>query len=248
MEVHEEMKKTQWELLNRTEYSEYVAADAVVIIPVGATEQHGRHLPVNTDTSCCYAIAKAAADRIEDVKVLVLPPIWTGYSPHHMQMEQAEGTISLSFHTFANVLTDVAACVYAHGFRRIMFLNGHGGNTALIQAVRFKLGEEKQIPSVHCFTYWTLPDVPELMKSISETDKGHIGHAGEFETSLQLLLQPDLVDRNEAQWAGTLGDPGTASVEKGRKLFEGAVASLITVIRRYHAGEYEDSRVCRKVI
>lgn len=242
------MKNVQWEQLKRTQYAEYVTANAVVIIPVGATEQHGRHLPVNTDTSCCYAIALAAAERIEDMKVLVLPPIWTGYSPHHMQMEQAEGTISLGFHTFADLLTDIAACVYAHGFRRIMFLNGHGGNTALVQAVRFKLGEEKQIPSVHCFTYWTLPDVPELMKSISETDKGHIGHAGEFETSLQLLLQPDLVEMSEAQWAGTLGDPTTATAEKGRKFFQAAVASLMDVIRSYHAGEYEDSRVCRKII
>ncbi|MCK9356738.1 MAG: creatininase family protein [Dehalococcoidia bacterium] len=242
------MKNVQWEQLKRTEFEQYIAADAVVIIPVGATEQHGRHLPVNTDTSCCYAIARAAAERIEDVKVLVLPPIWTGYSPHHMQMAEAAGTISLGFHTFADLLTDVAACVYAHGFRRIMFLNGHGGNTALVQAVRFKLGEEKQISSVHCFTYWTLPDVPELMQSISETDKGHIGHAGEFETSLQLLLQPDLVDMSVARWAGTLGDPTTATAEKGGKVFEAVVTSLMNVIRRYHAGEYEDSRVCRKVI
>ncbi len=243
------MKNVLWEQLKRTDFQEYVAADAVVIIPVGSMEQHGWHLPVNTDTNCCYSIAKAAAERVDHVKVLVLPPIWTGYSPHHMQMEQAEGTITLGFHTFADVLTDVAASVYAHGFRKIMFLNGHGGNTAIVTAVRIKLGEEKRIPSVHGFTYWELPDVPELMRSMSETDKGSIGHAGEFETSLQLFLQPELVDMDVAEWvSGTRGDPTSASREKGKTVFDAVVQSLSDVIRRYHAGEYDDSRVCRKVI
>ena len=190
-----------------------------------------------------------AAETIEDVSVLVLPPVWAGYSPHHMSMKHPEGTISLGYHTFANLLTDIAASVHAHGFRRIMFLNGHGGNSAIVASIRLKLVEEKGIPSVNGFTYWELPDMSETMRDISETDKGFIGHAAEFETSLQLLLQPELVDMEAAEWdTGVAGNPASGSREKGKLMFDATVNSLVEVIRRYHAGEYEDARVWRQTI
>ncbi len=243
------MRKILWGQLKRTEFKQYADADAVVIIPVGAMEQHGNHLPVNTDTNCCYALAVRAAEAVEDIPVLVLPPVWAGYSPHHMSMEHPEGSISLGYHTFANLLTDIAASVHAHGFRRIMFLNGHGGNTAIVASIRLKLLEEKGISSVHGFTYWELPNVPGAMRDISETDKGFIGHAAEFETSLQLLLQPELVDMEAAEWdTGVAGNPASASREKGKLMFDATVKSLVGVIRRYHAGEYEDARIWRKTI
>ncbi len=243
------MRKILWEQLKRTEFKQYADADAVVIIPVGAMEQHGNHLPVNTDTNCIYTLAKCAADAVDDIPLLVLPPVWAGYSPHHMSMEHPEGTISLGYHTFANLLTDIAAGVHAHGFRRVMFLNGHGGNTAIVASIRLKLLEEKGIPSIYGFTYWELPDMAGAMRDISETDKGFIGHAAEFETSLQLLLQPDLVDMEVAEWdTGVAGNPASASREKGKLMFDATVNSLVGVIRRYHAGEYEDARVWRKTI
>jgi creatinine amidohydrolase len=243
------MKKILWETLRRTEFQQYVEADAVVIIPVGAMEQHGNHLPINTDTNCCFSIAKAAAEKMEDVPVLVLPPLWAGYSPHHMILEQPQGSITLSYHTFANVLTDVAASVHAHGFRRILFLNGHGGNIPLVQSIRLKLLEEKGISSVHGFTYWELPGVPEAMRAISETDKGSIGHSGEFETSLELFLQPQLVDASTARWdSGVMGNPAFGTREKGSRLFDVVVIALVELLRRYRAGEYEDERNWRKDI
>ena len=243
------MRKILWEQLKRTEFKQFADADAVVIIPVGAMEQHGNHLPVNTDTNCTYTLAKCAAEAVEGIPVLVLPPVWAGYSPHHMSMEHPEGTISLGYHTFANLLTDIAASVHAHGFRRVMFLNGHGGNTAIVASIRLKLLEEKGIPSIYGFTYWELPDMAGAMRDISETDRGFIGHASEFETSLQLLLQPDLVDMEVAEWdTGVAGNPASASREKGKLMFDATVNSLVGVIRRYHAGEYEDARIWRKTI
>lgn len=243
------MKKVLWETLRRTEFQQYVEADAVVIIPVGAMEQHGNHLPINTDTNCCFNIARAAAERVQDIPVLVLPPVWVGYSPHHMILEQPAGSLTLGYHTFANVLTDIASCVHAHGFRRILFLNGHGGNMPLVASVRLKLLEEKGISSVHGFTYWELPGVPEAMAAMSETDKGSIGHSGEFETSLQLFLQPELVDTAAAQWtSGVMGNPKSGSREKGGRLFETVVDALAALIKRYHAGEYEDERNWRQDI
>ena len=249
MEAQKLMEKVLWETLRRTEFQRYVEADAVVIIPIGAMEQHGNHLPVNTDSNCCFRIAKAAAELIRDIPVLVLPAVWAGYSPHHMILEHPEGSITLSFHTFADLLTDIAASVHAHGFRRILFLNGHGGNMPLVESIRLKLLEERGISSVHGFTYWGLPGVPEAMQAMSETDKGSIGHSGEFETSLQLLLQPELVDAAVAQWtSGVMGNPAAGSREKGNRLFHIVVDALVELLRRYHAGEYEDERNWRKDI
>lgn len=91
------MKKVLWQELRRPEFEEAIKADAIVIIPVGSIEQHGNHLPVNTDTNCCFTIAQRAALAIEEFPVLVLPPIWTGYSPYHMAYT---GTITLTYHTF----------------------------------------------------------------------------------------------------------------------------------------------------
>jgi len=244
-----QVKKVLWETLKRTEFADYVQANAVVIIPVGAMEQHGNHLPINTDTNCCFNIARAAAEKTDDLPVLVLPPVWAGYSPHHMTMEHGEGSISLSYQTFANLLTDIATSVHAHGFRRILFLNGHGGNIPLVESIRLKLWEEKRIPSVHGFTYWKLPGVSEAMLAISDTDKGSIGHSGEFETSLQMFLQPDLVDSAVAEWtSGVQGDPRAGSRDKGAAVFEAAVDALAILLRSYHNGEYDDERNWRRNI
>jgi len=243
------VKNVLWENLKRTEFAPYVAADAVVVVPVGSMEQHGNHLPVNTDTNCCFRIAVAAAERVEDLPVLVLPPVWVGYSPHHMTLEHGEGSITLSYLTFANLLSDIASSVYAHGFRKILLLNGHGGNKPLIESIRLKLWEEKRIPSVHGFTYWELPGVPELMRSISETDKGSIGHSGEFETSMQMFLQPALVDTEAATWTtGVQGNPSVGTHEKGAIVFEAAVEALADLLHRYHAGLYDDESNWRKDI
>jgi creatinine amidohydrolase len=243
------VKKVLWETLRRTEFAHFVESDAVVILPVGSMEQHGTHLPINTDTNCCYRIAVAAAQSAEDIPVLVLPPVWCGYSPHHMTLEHGEGSLTLSYQTFANLLSDLAASVYAHGFRKILLLNGHGGNKPLIESIRLKLWEEKRIPSVHGFTYWELPGVQEVMRSISVTDKGLIGHSGEFETSLQLFLQPEFVDAKSAAWtSGVQGDPSVGTSEKGKIVFEASVEALRELLKHYHSGEYDDERNWRKDI
>ena len=118
-----------------------------------------------------------------------------------------------------------------------------------VESIRLKLWEEKRISSVHGFTYWKLPGVPEAMSALSETDKGAIGHSGEFETSLQMLLQPELVDTSVAEWtSGVQGDPRSGTSDKGAALFDIVVGALVDLLRRYHAGEYEDERNWRKDI
>lgn len=245
MEGSRIMKKVLWQELRRTEFENAVKGDAVVIIPVASTEQHGHHLPVNTDANCCFTIALRAAEAVDDFPVLVLPTIWTGYSPHHMPHP---GTITLKYHTFVEVLTQVAASVHAHGFQKILFLNGHGGNSAAVAAMRTKLAAEEGV-SVVGYTYWELPSVSEEWKRISQSDKGFVGHAAEIETSMQLYLQPELVDMGAAVWVpGVFGDPSTATREKGERLHKAAVNALVGILRDYHSGKLEDTLVWRKEI
>jgi creatinine amidohydrolase len=239
------MKKVLWQELRRSEIQRAVEADAIVIIPVGSTEQHGNHLPLNTDTNCCFSIAQRAAQAIDEFPILVLPPIWTGYSPHHMAYP---GTITLKYHTLVELITQVAASVHAHGFKKILLLNGHGGNSAIVAVTRAKLADEEGI-SAMSYTYWDMPSVPEEMEAVSQSDKGFIGHAAEIETSLQLYLQPELVDKDAAVWVpGLWGDPSTATREKGERIFNAALEALVKILREYHSGTLEERLRWRKEV
>lgn len=234
------MKKILWQEMRRTEIEEAAKANAVVIIPVGSIEQHGNHLPVNTDINCSFSIAKSVAEIIDDFPVLVAPPIWWGFFPHHsLSRELNSGTISFKFHTYIDVLTDVATSIAAHGFKKIVFLNGHGGNTGVIGSIRRKLMDEDNVPSCVGYTYYRFVD--EELNAISEVDFS-LGHAGEMETSLQLYLQPELVDKGAVTWApGVVGDPTKGTYEKGKRLFEAAVNAVVTMIQDYHSGKLEDA-------
>ena len=230
------MKKVLWEEMRRTEIETAARAGGVVIIPTGSTEQHGNHLPVNTDTNCCFTIARCAAESIDDFPVLVVSPAWCGYSPDHMKFP---GAITLKLHTYIDVLTEIAMSIASHGFKKLFLLNGHGGNTGVVNTMRVKLAsEDNVVASCIGYTYWRLID-QELQK-IGSAD-GRIGHSGEVETSLQLYLQPDLVDKKAISWAlGVLGNPSKATYEKGKELFETAVAAVAEVLRDFHSGRFEE--------
>jgi creatinine amidohydrolase len=232
------MKKVLWQELRRTEFEEAIKAGAIVIIPVASTEQHGNHLPINTDANCCFTVAQRAAEAIDEFPVLVLPLVWTGFSPHHMEHL---GTITLKYDTFVEVLTQIARCVHTHGFKKMLFLNGHGGNSAVVASMRFKLTGEEGFPVVG-YDYWNISPTSEVMEAVFETDKGFIGHAGEAETSLQLYLQPHLVDMDCAAWApGVCGSPAVASREKGERIVNAAVDGLVRLLCDYHSGKLEDN-------
>jgi len=224
-------KKVFWQEMRRTEFEEAAAAGAVVVIPMGSTEQHGLHLPVNTDIYNAQSIAARAAQMVEEFPVIVAPPIWSGLSPHHMRFP---GTITLSFETVVNFLTDVCSSIAAHGFKKIILLNGHGGNVAIVNAIcNLKLKYEDEL-QVLPLTYWQT--IPEAMNEISEVDGGSIGHAGEMETSLELFLQEELVDKSQMVAApGVGGDPTAGTKEKGERIVEAASKKLAEIIREYRA-------------
>ncbi len=238
------MREVLWERLRRTQIGEAAKAAGIAVLPVASLEQHGNHLPVNTDANTVSTIARRAAEAITEFPVLVLPVIWTGYSPHHMAHP---GSVTLKYHTFVDVLAQVAASVHRHGVRRILLLNGHGGNSAIVASLPRKLADEDGVPGVLGYDYWGLPGMVEAMRQSCPVDRGFVGHSGEFETSVQRHLQPDLVDAQGTAWApGVFGDPSAGTEGKGKQLIQAGAEALMALLRRFHSGELEERLVWRK--
>ena len=180
-------RRVLWQKQRRTEIAAAAERGGVALLPTGAIEQHGPHLPVDTDTWSSFTVSVLAAEQVREFPVLVLPPLWWGLSPYWMPFA---GTLSLRAETLIAVIVDVLRSVAQHGFRKAVIVNGHGGNAGLIQpaAITASGGEFR----VAALSYWNL--APEVMRALSERDRGTIGHAGEMETSIQLHLQPECVD------------------------------------------------------
>ena len=123
----------------------------VVIVPVGSVEQHGPHCPQDVDISIPYHLAIPTADAIDEFPVIVAPPMMYGFT--HYNMGEV-GTITLGLEVFIAVLCDIAARIWANGFKRIIMLNGHGGNQAPTWTASVKLAEE-DIWAL-AITYWNM--------------------------------------------------------------------------------------------
>lgn len=165
------------------------ASNTLAILPVGAVEQHGPHLPVGTDRFIVEHITRAAAASVAaDIPVLVAPTLPFGSSHHHLPFG---GTLSLGTETYYHVLYDLAESLISGGFRRIFIVNGHGGNNELIQLVARDLAL-KHPAHLAAASYWTIA-WDGLVAAAAHVGAGLPGHSGKFETSLMLALRPDLV-------------------------------------------------------
>ena len=158
-----------------------------IILPMAATEQHGAHLPLATDRLIGEHFANELNTLIED-KILILPSISVGCSSHHMDFS---GSLTISHDTFIRQVEDIVKSVIQHGFTNIILLNSHGGNQAVGQVLVEKLGFENPKANILMLTWWKI--VSENLFPLNESGKGGVGHAGEFETSLMLLIAPHLV-------------------------------------------------------
>jgi creatinine amidohydrolase len=165
--------------------------ETVFVIPTGAIEQHGPHLPVDTDIFNANAIAECVGKKTDSMGVVVLPPIWWGTSPHH---KGYPGTLSLRLETFYYLLHDLIDSVKSHGFYRFLIINGHGGNAGIISASTSQISYDLGI-SVASFSYWQ--SIQDVLIKIGESPIGGMGHACEMETSLALFLRPKLVNLTE---------------------------------------------------
>jgi creatinine amidohydrolase len=165
------------------------APEALIVLPVGATEQHGPHLPLATDFVIVEYVARAAAELARSERdVLVAPTLPFGSSHHHLSFG---GTISISTEHYYGALRDMVESLITDGFRRIFILNGHGGNHEIMQLVARDLALVHAV-NLGAASYWDLARARLADSGLAQSGM-YPGHAGFFETSLILVLRPDLV-------------------------------------------------------
>jgi creatinine amidohydrolase len=237
--------KMTWPAVNRLERT------IPVVIPIAALEQHGHHLPVSTDSLLLGEVCRRAEEQLGD-RALFGPLMWMGNSHHHLDFP---GTVSASPRVYIDLLRDLAESFLKHGFCRILFLNGHGGNIVPSQQAVFELRQKYRDRHDLLFltaTYWLLGSQPaSLHPGFTQT---RMGHACQWETSMVLRLHPEWVGDYKAaqpvpmqEWCepavrgwvtqertvpGHIGDPREASAEKGELLFRAFTQDVVQLVER----------------
>jgi creatinine amidohydrolase len=228
-----------------------LSRDIPVIFPIAALEQHGRHMPLFTDSLLTGEIAKRAEAALGD-HALFAPLQWLGNSHHHMDFP---GTLSAEPRVYLDLLCGLLENFIAHGFKRLFLLNGHGGNDVPGKQAVFEVRQrhrDRRDLLLLSATYWNLsknadqaqPDLQQIV----------MGHAGEWETSMVLRIAPHLVkdhtsvtqqefgnpfepasrgwtmpDRSER---GHIGIPSAATAEKGEALLQNFTHATVAMIKR----------------
>jgi len=245
-----------WEEVNQA-----AALKKVVILPIGSIQQHGPHLPVDTDELIVTSLALAAGAR-QPEKLVVAPTIPYSYCLEAMDFP---GTVSVASKTFMSFCVSVVKGFAYHGFDHILLFNGFPPNDNLIELVGRQINLETD--ALCASTTWTslLTINSDFNKSWRESDFPGSAHADEFETSVYLALDAISVDMAQAvdelppggpapfvfedhfgggsiylpTWSsvrstsGVIGQPTKASAEKGRRIFEEAVSQLLEVITEF---------------
>jgi creatinine amidohydrolase/Fe(II)-dependent formamide hydrolase-like protein len=239
--------------LTWVDVKEFLSKHDVAIIPVGSCEQHGPHLPLDTDAYDAFWLSLKAAEKAQCA--LVAPPIYYGVSLHHMDFP---GTVTLSSNTLEQLAYEVAYSLTKHGFRKILFENGHGGNTHALEATaqRIKM-DTNAFAAID-----TVSLIPDFIEKHIKTP--YDAHAGEFETSTTLANRENYVVKErirkteiklpeskytkiglketgpKVSWSfrtkelsenGVIGDPTKASKEKGEIAWKLAIARLAELLK-----------------
>ena len=168
-----------------------LAPNAVAVLPTAAIEQHGPHMPILTDTLLCGTVAQRSAEAAAgEVQVVVAPVLCYGNSHHHRPFA---GVLSLSSPTYMAAVTDILEGLVRSGFRKLVVLNGHGGNTDSNAVVGLdfvnRLGHDVKIATG---AYWDIARGALVERGLIASSLIP-GHAGRFETSMVMALRPDLV-------------------------------------------------------
>ena len=237
--------------LSGPEIGERITESSVIIQPIGAVEQHGPHLPLSVDHVIAHEAAAAlVAEHGEACDLWLLPTMSVSKSNEHAW---SPGTLWLSAETLLAVLRDIGRCVASTKARRLVFLNGHGGNSSLLNVAC------REVRLAHgLMTFLVHPFVPPDQGGAPAEGKDELGmgiHGGHRETSVFMHLRPHLVHLERAKRAvpeglarnrhvrfggsatfgwlsndfgpdGHIGDPTGASAQEGKELFEIAVALL----------------------
>ncbi|WP_245917479.1 creatininase family protein [Bacillus canaveralius] len=234
--------------MTRDEASKAVEEFPVAILPIGATEQHGHHLPLGVDIFLAEGISQKLSER---TGAILLPSMPFGYS---WVWRDIPGTISLQQHHVEAVIKDVAYSVARYGVKMLVLVNGHDANNTSMKYAARELMDELDIPVIYLF----YPNLNEIMEEHCETPSWHgMVHACEFETSLMLALKPELVDMSKAvseypckpmlygkstislgdlSKSGVYGDATKASKEKGEKMLKIFVDEMEQLIQEAYKG------------
>ncbi|REJ79764.1 MAG: creatininase family protein [Planctomycetota bacterium] len=222
-----------------------------VLIPVAALEQHGGHMPVFTDSMLLGEVVRRVSEKLDE-RILFAPLMWLGNSDHHMDFP---GTLSAPPRVYLDLLNGLAENFLFHGFKRIVFLNGHGGNIVPGRQATFELRQRHRDRTdllLLFATYWDCGQRPNELRD--DFSQQQMGHAGEWETSMILKIAPHLVgdlsklhtvdfdfsfspairgwttkDRSET---GHIGFPQHASAEKGELLFQTFADGVVDLMTR----------------
>lgn len=227
-----------------------LSRDLPVVVPVAALEQHGHHLPVFTDSMLLGEVVRRVSQTM-DQQVLFTPLMWLGNSHHHIDFP---GTLSASPRLYLDLLNDLTDNLLTHGFRRIVFLNGHGGNTTPGKQAIFEARQRYRTRDDLLLLFTTYWDNANPNANRSDLCQNQMGHACEWETSMILRLTPHLVkDITHLQevpfgfafepayrgWItkdrtvpGHIGNPRLATAEKGEYLFQTFAAGVETLLRQ----------------
>ena len=222
----------------------------MVLLPVGSIEQHGSHLPLDTDAFDAEYLAQQVAAACSEPKPLVLPLISYGVSYHH---DDFTGTMSITNETLSRLVYEIGMSAARNGFNKIVIINGHGGNVPSLKFAAQMINRDAHIFVCVDTGETSDPDVLDLAETPNDV------HAGEIETSVSLAIRPHLVKLDRAkkyvpkfssrylnfsskrsvEWYartakisrnGVLGDPSKASKEKGEKMWAIMVKNLVELV------------------
>ena len=250
-------RKLYWNELNTNDFARLDPEKTIAVLPVAATEQHGPHLPVATDTAIAEGmIAETFRQLPDDLSVLFLPTQAIGKSNEHLR---SAGTITFDHETVTRAWIEIGEAVHRAGLRKLVIVNSHGGNVDVVSIVARDLRVRLQMLVVGC--QWGRFGSPPGLYTAEEAAVGI--HAGDMETSLMLHFRPDLVDMSKAEnfapttiqiakefahlrptgvtafgWiaqdlhpSGAAGDASVATVEKGKATAEFRAREFIKLLR-----------------
>lgn len=252
-------------MLRSSDVARIAADGGIALQPIGAVEQHGPHLPVETDALIAEALAVGAAQKLApSLPTWLLPVLSYGLSPEHAGWP---GTVSLSVDTMLGICRDLAVAVADSGIGTLIFVNAHGGNPDLLRVACREIHSATGVRAyvVHAPTLGLSAELRERMPR-PEMDV----HAGFYETSVMLALHPDAVSERDARpdglavadvlagfqhislfgevslpWAtadlsgsGTIGDPTGATAEWGRSALDVQTTVLAATIEELAAFRY----------
>lgn len=256
------MKKTiYWGDYTTVELKEFVKKDPVVLLPVGAYEQHGPHLALNTDMVIAERLCRGIVEKC-DAPCAMLPPVWVGISEHHMKFC---GSLTLRHETMAAFVYDILDGLGRSGINKVLAVNSHGGNMVAVNEALTRAAQ-KYHGTFALLTYWHL--IKDTVQENRKSEFGGISHAGEMETALQLYLAPENVRKDhmpkennvkggkfwspamfasnaismyvpydELSEEGHIGDPGSATPEFGQAVYEAVATRGAQLVKTIQKGE-----------